>query len=377
MRAESICFIESSGWSVSQLPPLDSESTLVLAFASSEDDRCGAGLEQLVAAYPRSHVLGCSTAGEILGSTVRDHSIAVVVCRFDKTRLRSTCVPILSSSGSRAAGCAIGEQMAAPDLRGVFVLSDGTIVNGSELVQGLNATLPQGTIVSGGLAGDGDRFKSTWVMNASTRGPGHVCAVGFYGDSISIGHGSRGGWVLFGPDRLVTRSSGNVLYEIDGKHALGIYKRYLGSLASGLPANALLFPLGLRRDKASDFSVVRTILSIDEDAGSMTFAGDVPEGSLVRFMRANLDRLVDGASEAGRLSVPSGSSALLAVAISCVGRKLVLGDRVEDEVDAVKESLPPDSTLVGFYSYGEISPQGLVRCELHNQTMTVTTIAET
>jgi hypothetical protein len=266
--------------------------------------------------------------------------------------------------------------MSAPDLRGVFVLSDGIGVNGSELVQGLSASLPPDTLVTGGLAGDGPRFKNTWVMNGATRGPGYVCAVGFYGDKISLGHGSRGGWDVFGPDRLVTRSSGNVLYEIDGKPALAIYKRYLGALASGLPANALLFPLGLRRDKASDVSVVRTILAIDEKVGSMTFAGDVPEGSLVRFMRANFDRLVDGASEAGRLSASPGGTPLVAVAISCVGRRLVLGDRADEEVEAVQESLPPGSHLTGFYSYGEICPQEAMRCDLHNQTMTVTTIAE-
>lgn len=377
MQTESFSFIESTGWSTATLPSLDSESTLVLAFACAGDEQCGAGLDQLVAAHPKSHVLACSTAGEILGRSVRDRSVAVAVCRFDHTRLRSACVPILSSSGSRAAGRTIGETLSAPDLRGVFVLSDGIRVNGSELVQGLNASLPPDTVVTGGLAGDGDRFKDTWVMNGTTRGPGYVCAVGFYGDRILLGHGSRGGWDVFGPDRLVTRSSGNVLYEIDGKPALGIYKRYLGALASGLPANALLFPLGLRRDKASDVSVVRTILSIDEDVGSMTFAGDVPEGSLVRFMRANFDRLVDGANEAGRLSVPPGGTPLVAVAISCVGRRLVLGDRAEEEVEAVQEALPRDSPLVGFYSYGEISPQGVARCDLHNQTMTVTTIAET
>lgn len=376
MQAKSFSFIESRGWSIASFPPLDSASTLVLAFACSEDEHCEEGLKQLVEAYPESHVLGCSTAGEILGSAVRDRSVAVAVCRFDRTRLRSTCVPILSSSGSRAAGRTIGENMSAPDLRGVFVLSDGICVNGSELVQGLNASLPRDTVVTGGLAGDGDRFKNTWVMNGTTRGPGYVCAVGFYGDSVALGHGSRGGWDTFGPDRLVTRSSGNVLYEIDEKPALGIYKRYLGVLASGLPANALLFPLGLRRDKATHVSVVRTILSIDEDAGSMTFAGDVPEGSLVRFMRANFDRLVDGASEAGRLSVCPGGTPLLAVAISCVGRRLVLGDRAEEEVEAVQEALPADSHLAGFYSYGEICPQEAARCDLHNQTMTVTTIAE-
>jgi hypothetical protein len=181
---------------------------------------------------------------------------------------------------------------------------------------------------------------------------------------------------VFGPERVVTRSAGNVLYEIDGKSVLGLYKLYLGELASGLPANALLFPLSLRREKSREEHVVRTVLSIDEKAESMTLAGDVPEGSLVRFMRANFDRLVDGAGEAARLAKKDTTSNVLAVAISGVGRRLVLGDRAEEEVEAVSDVLPASSQLIGFYSYGELSPYASGRCEFHNQTMTITTFLE-
>jgi hypothetical protein len=208
---------------------------------------------------------------------------------------------------------------------------------------------------------------------------GRVSAVGLYGDHVVLGHGSKGGWDIFGPERLVTRSLGNILFEIDRQPALDLYKKYLGDLATGLPANALLFPLGIRRGSGEATRLVRTILAIDENAGSMTFAGDIPQGSLVQFMRANLDRLVDGAMEAAQLARGSqehvGHS--LAIAISCVGRRLVLTDRAEEEVEAVAEVLPENTHMIGFYSYGELSPYANGRCELHNQTMTLTTLSET
>jgi hypothetical protein len=165
---------------------------------------------------------------------------------------------------------------------------------------------------------------------------------------------------------------------VDGKSALELYKQYLGEHAEGLPATGLLFPLCLRGRDGAD-GVVRTILAVDEKEQSMTVAGDVPEGAYARLMKANFDRLIDGAASAAEVcrdSTPD-SATELALLISCVGRKMVLGQRTEEEVESVREVLGEQSALTGFYSYGEISPFApQARCELHNQTMTVTTLAE-
>lgn len=352
---------------------------MVLLFGSATEIEDNAPMASLFAAYPRAHILGCSTAGEILGTTISDNSLVAAVCQLEHTPLRSVSVPIAADGDSYAVGARIAMELAASDLRGLFVLSDGTSVNGSELVRGLNGVLPSTVVISGGLAGDGDRFHKTWTIDHRKPMSGRVSALGFYGDRVVLGHGSKGGWDIFGPERLVTRSLGNVLFEIDGQPALDLYKRYLGDLASGLPANALLFPLSLRRGGGETARLVRTILSIDDKAGSMTFAGDIPQGSLVQFMRANFERLVDGAMEAAQLARDSSQHPghSLAIAISCVGRRLVLADRAEEEVEAVSEVLPESSHLVGFYSYGELSPYANGPCELHNQTMTLTTVSET
>jgi hypothetical protein len=266
----------------------------------------------------------------------------------------------------------------APDLRGVIVISDGLGVNGSELLRGLSAILPPSVVVTGGLAGDGARFTRTWILHEGAPVSGRVSAVGLYGERIEIGHGSKGGWDIFGPERVVTRATGNVLYELDGRPALDLYKEYLGELAAGLPANALLFPLSLRRSHTEETRLVRTILGISDADRSMTFAGDIPAGSLVQLMRANFDRLIDGAAEAARLTRGSSpfDSQSLTIAVSCVGRRLALGERAEEEVEAVLDTLPAGAHLVGFYSYGEISPYASGRCELHNQTMTLTQLRE-
>ena len=261
------------------------------------------------------------------------------------------------------------------------MLSDGLHVNGSELVKGLNDTLEGTVVITGGLAGDGTHFKRTWVLKDRTLQSGYVTAVGLYGDHVRIGHGSKGGWDKFGPERLVTKSTGHVLYELDGRPALHLYKEYLGDRAAGLPATGLLFPLAIRTSPSEGKSLVRTILAVDETTQSMTFAGDIPRGVYAQLMRANFDRLIQGASDAATLSTNGHGSAhpetpILSLAISCVGRRLVLGERSEEETEATLEILPKGSRQIGFYSYGEISPYESGACDLHNQTMTLTTITE-
>ena len=378
MKLETFAFRETKGWSIPRFPDLDSDRTLVTIFGAPQFLDDPEVLPALLAAYPLAHIIGCSTSGEIFDTAVNDDTISVAVCRFDDTTLRSIAVPIGGAGQSREAGRQVGRALVSPGLRSILIMSDGLGVNGSEFLEGLNEVVPESVVVTGGLAGDGDRFKRTWVVHRDGAATGYISAVGFYGDRLHVGHGSKGGWDVFGPERVVTRSVGNVVYEIDGRPSLALYKEYLGDRAAGLPGTALLFPLALRASRTDDKSLVRTILSVDEGAQSMTFAGDVPQGGLVRLMRANFDRLIQGASEAARLTRAGSADGQdsLAIAISCVGRRLVLGQRSEEEVEAAKEALPTGAHLVGFYSYGEISPFATGHCDLHNQTMTLTQIEE-
>jgi hypothetical protein len=378
MNVRTLHYSQSGGFSGSIGRELDSERTLVLVFASPEFDSNRAPLDTIADAFSNSVVVGCSTAGEIVGTRLADHSLSIAIVRFDRTDLALATAEVRQSEDSYAAACSIARQLSRPDLRGILVLSDGLNINGSELARGFRAALPPDVTVTGGLAGDGSRFAHTWVLSRGRTGERIVAAVGFYGEHVQIGHGSQGGWDIFGPERLVTRAQKNVLYELDGKPALELYKRYLGDRANALPAAALLFPLSLRTSEGDSEPIVRTVLAIDEAEQSMTFAGDLPEGSRARLMHANLDRLVQGASQAaaGGARIAT-SDRTLAIAISCVGRRLVLGERTEEEIEAALDALPSGSQQVGFYSYGELCPQnGASCCELHNQTMTITTISE-
>lgn len=332
----------------------------------------------LRALYPAATVVGCSTAGEICSTEVTDDTIVAVAVHFEHTTLRLACESLPAAEHSHDVGRRLAAALPAEGLTHVFVLAGGVRINGSELASGLSRGLPPHVAVTGGLAGDGSRFERTLVWVGEQVREDIVGVVGLYGDRLRVGYGSLGGWDPFGPERLITRSEGNVLYELDGEPALALYKRYLGEHAADLPASGLRFPLSLRNGDP-DHRVVRTILGIDEAAGSLIFAGDVPQGHRARLMKANVDRLIDGATGAATSSyeVVGSHAPDLAVLISCVGRRLVLGQRVEEEVESVRRVLGNSAALCGFYSYGEIAPFApSVRCELHNQTMTITTFAE-
>ena len=388
MKIEQRRWIPSVGWAPAHAGAFAGSCQLVLAFGATSVLRQPQLTEAIRHDYPAAHIFGCSTAGEICGTQVSDDSLVVTAVHFEHTQFRSVQVDLNQSPDSFGAGERIAQSLpdsivnsvtgANEKLAHVLVLSDGLKVNGSEFVAGLTKHLPPGVALTGGLAGDGARFGETVVFNEGVAGNDTISALGLYGSRLKVGFGSLGGWDPFGPERLVTRSKGNVLYELDGQSALHLYKQYLGEHAKGLPATGLLFPLSIRDESGAE-PVVRTILSVDEAAQSMTFAGDVPEGGYARLMKANFDRLIDGATGAANTSATAlGSDATeLAILISCVGRKLVLKQRVEEEVEAVRDVLGAGAALTGFYSYGEISPfTPGARCELHNQTMTITAFSE-
>ncbi len=378
MQIVTLTYTRAAGWSAPIPAALDSPHTLVLAFGASDLFDHHEPFRALADAFPASIVTGCSTSGTVLGAKVVDHLLAVAVVRFDRVALRAVLLPVTVTSASHDVGSSLGQQLQAPDLRGVLVLSDGVIVNGSDLAAGLNAVLPSSVVVTGGLAGDDDRFMRTWILHNGRPEVERVTALGFYGDHVQFQAGSKGGWDIFGRERTVTKSDGNILLELDGQPALDLYKKYLGDFASGLPATGLLFPLAILRDMDDQDPIVRTLLGIDEEARSLRFAGNVPQGAMVRLMHTNLDRLIDGATDAAEQARgPHGEDApVLSVAISCAGRRWVLGDRTDEELENVLAELPSNTTQLGFYSYGELSPRRQGPCDLHNQTMTLTTISE-
>ena len=351
---------------------------LVLVFGNAALLTQQANFDFLRNQYPAADLVFASTAGEIAQGHVLDNSIIATAIAFDKTRTLALSLALGSDCNSYEAGQRLFEQLLSDDLCYMFVISDGIKINGSDLVSGLNSANFNNIPITGGLAGDEDKFKSTATGLNCIPCEGNVVAVGFYGTDLLIGHGSIGGWDEFGYERTITKSHKNVLYQIDGKSALSLYKEYLGDYVKELPASALLFPLSIK-NAGNDMPLVRTILAVNEEEDSMTFAGNMPEGSKVKLMKGNFGKLIQAAANASEISVEqfNDNEPDLVILISCVGRKIILQKRIDEEVEATGDVFGPGVSVAGFYSYGEITPQrSETRCELHNQTMTITAFKE-
>jgi hypothetical protein len=376
MKIEQGKWSAVSGWEATLDGRLGEEAQLVIVFGSTLLLKQKQSLDEVKKIYPAAHLIGCSTSGEIYDTQVSDNSLVFTAIAFEHTQLHSGLIYLDEVESSFQAGEKLAKMIPHEQLVHVFVLSDGLNVNGKKLVEGLAQNLPPEVTITGGLSGDGTSFAETVVLYDGLPRNNAIAILGLYSDRLKVGYGSLGGWEAFGQLRLITKSQDNVLYELDGQSALALYKKYLGIHAQGLPATGLLFPLSLQRG-AGQIGLVRTILSVDEVNQSLTFAGDMPEGTQVQLMRAGVDRLVEGAKSAAETSISIENDPDLAILISCVGRKLVMKQRVEEEVEIVRDVMGTKTFITGFYSYGEIAPFASgVPSELHNQTMTITTFSE-
>lgn len=354
-------------------------ANLVLVFGSVKRFNESKLSTTLKARYPLAQIIGCSTAGEITATGVFDDSLQITAIMWEKTVQRVSYTKMSGMQNSFETAVGLASQLKSDQLKAILLYSDGLHVNGSELLEGFKSVLGE-TPIMGGMAGDGFNFKNTLQLINETISEGLVIAVGLYGKSLVASTGVGRGWKPYGPPRKVTKSEKNVVLELDGKPALPLYNMYIGAhSAKDLPGSGLKFPFAIIEEGKRDIEKIRTLLAIDSSNNSLTFAGNVDEGETVRFCQSTHDKLVEGAGEAAHLVTgqTDTSQTGLAICVSCVGRKGVMVEQVVDEIKLVQEVLGPQTSLTGFYSYGEFAPRPTTNDSvLHNQTMTIGYLSE-
>ncbi len=376
MKVESFTYTDSAGWS-GALGANDSERTLVAVFGAFAFHEKPEVFDAIAAAYPSSHVIGCSTSGELSDGGFETGTLSLMVMHFEHSDVVLERVELTDDTTPLDSGKQLIDRLTArEELSAVFLLSNSVSTNGSRFIEGMNAHLPEGATLFGGVASAFESFEKMWTLMGTERGFSHAVAAGIYGPAVRVSHGTRGGWDPLGPLRKVTRSEENVVYELDGQPALDVYIKYLGKHADGLPQSGLFFPLELQPPNASP--IIRAVTEINEDARALVLLGDVPEGSRARLMRGSMARLLDGAEgaiEDAMETAHEGDAACLAV--SCIGRRVVLGEQIDEEQEIMREGLPESVRLAGFYSHGEFAPRTAgATCDHHNQTISVTVISE-
>ena len=375
MELNQYTYNNISGWNKILDNSLDSSNTLVLIFASPDISLITKPIDELINIFPNSKFMGCSTAGEIIGDTISNDRFVVQIIKFEKSRLNLVNAKISDSSKSQNIGKELIEKLDKEELKYIFVLGTSLHINGSQFTEDISDMDLKDIVITGGFAGDDQLFEKTWVLIDKKPSYDFVSALGVYGEELYIGYGAKDGCNQLGIRREVTHSCGNILYTLDNQSALELYKYYLGKRANGLPGTGLLFPLGVYIDNKIK---IRTIIGINEKEDYLIFTGDIPKGSTVTLLKSNLDSLIQSAKDAikhikldNKISNP-----LLCISVSCIGRKVILGQRIEDEIEAIMDELPKGTEQIGFYSYGEISLNNLGKCDLYNHTMSLTLIGE-
>lgn len=336
--------------------------------------------EEIREVFKDGHLVFGSTSGDITAESVDDESITITAIEFERSSFSINTANVLNFEDkidSHKTGKELIENLPQENLKYVFVVSEGSFINGSQLAVGMNSATDDNLLITGALCGDGPRFEKTLSSYNEAPKEGEIVVIGLYGDTLEVSFATNGGWTPFGPERVVTKSDANILYELDDKPALDLYKKYLGEKSKELPGAALLYPLKVKSSDETK-SIVRTILNINEEENSMILAGDILENSKVQLMMTNVDSIVNAAEiGAERALSYREKKPDLAILVSCIGRKLVLDQRVEEEVEEVMEVIGKETAVCGFYSYGEIAPFNQeINCQLHNQTMAITLISE-
>jgi hypothetical protein len=256
---------------------------------------------------------------------------------------------------------------------------DGLAGNGADIVRGAQEVLGPGFPIVGGSAGDDFLFQKTYQYFQGKVSTGTVPGILFDG-SIRFGIGVRHGWTPIGEPHRVTKSEGNILHEIDGKPAVGVYEDYFGKKSDELRKEplarmAIMYPLGIVLPGAEEY-LIRDPITVKED-GSIVCAAEVPIDSQVSLMVGGKEEAI----QAARVAAQQSASPSFSLNFNCIARNKVLGDRVGDEINAVKAVLGPRADIIGFYTYGEQAPlTGLIgkdcKSQFCNETMVILAIGE-
>ncbi len=341
------------------------------------------GFEDLVKgvyeAIDRRPLIGCTTDGEISTAGFSTNSAVLGAIVSDQMAFEIVSVNNIGRDNEKA-----GRQLASAfsdAVRYVQLFSDGLTGNGSAILRGMATGFSKNTPVSGGTSADAGKFLKTWQFHSDRIFSDAAVAIGFSGD-FKLGTGVRSGWSRIGLPKKVTRSSGNILYELNGEPALNVYERFLGKHAKNLPGVGVEYPLGLvdhiERVDGSENLLLRATMSVDREKGSIQFAGEIPEGAMVYLTCGDKVSILDATDEAVQEAVNDMGKEVepsMVFFYSCTARKTLLGLRVSEEIERVRSRLNPDVPILGFYTYGEYCRVRRHQpSQLHNETATLSFI---
>jgi len=354
---------------------IDSEITqhagdiLIQVFTSISDENAIIVLrKELLTILPYAKIIGTTTSGEISCNGAIKNSTVLSISLFSKTSIKTDLIS--TSKDSFDNGVKIATQANKYcNLQLLITFTDGLHTNGEEYLNGISS-IDKNVIVSGGMAGDYSRFEDTLIFNESKITHNGAVAAALYSKNLHIHTDYSFNWETVGKEHVIEKSVKNRVYQISGMRTIDFYEHYLGKdIIDLLPAIGIEFPLV---QKINGVNVARAVLMTHND-GSLSFAGNLEEGSIVQFGHGDVQLIIEKGLETIKKIIKSPIESIFIY--SCMARKALLKNDINIELLPLKEIVP----IGGFFSYGEFfkkSADETNKSSLLNQTMTILALSE-
>ena len=349
----------------------DSNQTLIQVFCANAQYQAVKDIQQFFQnKFPKSTIIGSTTDGVIHGSAVCTKSNSLVsFTNFNKTTLKSTLVEHQDRyNTSYETGKNIANTLAGEDTKVLISFTDGINTNGEEYLAGISS-VDKTLVVSGGLAADNGELKKTYIFNNDKITSNGAVAVALNSKDLNVSTNYTFEWMPIGKKLTITKAIKNRIYEIDNLPVVELYEKYMGKeLAGELPRTGIEFPLIFEK---GGVSVGRAPL-LKHDDGSLTFAGNIQEGELVRFGVGNIEMILRNGDYHLKQMFDKIKYETEAIFVySCMARRRFLNEYVEEELEVLKAL----GDVTGFFTYGEFYHSEQTN-QLLNQTMTVLALSE-
>lgn len=334
--------------------------TIALTFISVKQDR--KAICELMDSK-NIDVFGATSCGEFINGHQTEGEIAILLLEVAKENYTVLFEEIedgnLDKAVSKLAKNVLG-QFANPSL---IVCSTGInlkeeFFDGEKLVTSLKKCLGAEKIFFGGLAGDDWTLKGSFVFTNRKDSDNGIVALVLDGNKIALKGMAVTGWKPMGIRRTVTKSKGNLLYEIDHKSAVELYLKYLGKEEKITDEKFKIYeeigfeyPFIVERDKNE--TILKTPVNIDGAEKALVMNIPMEENSKFWFTQPpDFDIVEEVIEKATQLKQDTNKEVDALLIFSCAGRQPILGPMATEENEGLVELWK--TPMAGFFTYGEI-----------------------
>ncbi|MCW9038634.1 FIST N-terminal domain-containing protein, partial [Altibacter sp.] len=324
-------------------------------------------------------VFGATTAGEFINGEIEEGSIAAMLLDINTAYFKLEFL----ETGERTTlenAQKIGMQGKKTYSKPGFIIVSGWLSNdGENIVEGISKGYGGDVTIYGGMAGDDLSLTGPIVFTKGKSSPQGLLALIIDEDKIEINGIASCGWQPIGTTKTITRSEGNVVYTIDDKPALDMIMKYLGVEYDFDSGNEIVTQLGayypLQMERENVAPVMRTAMLANREDRSLICAGNVPQGSKVKFsLPPDFDAIEIVVGECRELKEESQEEADALIMFSCVSRHLAFGILMKEEIEQVQQVW--ESPMIGFFTYGEFGKSKTGQHEFHNNTCCLVALKE-